>query len=94
MSASLVLTSAKGVLSLLKEPDEQLRVHALQQLNNLVDHHWVEIVGDVTEMYAFYCYMPSNKHAHDHIFRFAPVNLSRTTNSFAIATWRHWSLQR
>jgi len=51
MAASLVLTSARGVLSLLKEPDDQLRVHALQQLNLLVDHHWVEIVGDVTEMY-------------------------------------------
>jgi len=34
------ITSARGLLSLLDEPDPNLQVHALKHLDTLVEHFW------------------------------------------------------
>uniref|UniRef100_M4BF93 Uncharacterized protein n=1 Tax=Hyaloperonospora arabidopsidis (strain Emoy2) TaxID=559515 RepID=M4BF93_HYAAE len=39
--------SAAGVLSLLEEEDNVLKAHALEQLNQVVDHHWAEIADAI-----------------------------------------------
>ncbi|KAI8839741.1 armadillo-type protein [Chytriomyces cf. hyalinus JEL632] len=48
------LTSAAGVISLLDETDEQLKVFALKQLNNIVDSFWAEIADAVTKLEIWY----------------------------------------
>ena len=40
-----------GVLSLLDEPEEQLKIYALEKLNALVDLFWAEISDSVSKMY-------------------------------------------
>jgi len=37
-------------LALLEETDNRLKVHALEQLNDIVDEYWVEIAGSVYKM--------------------------------------------
>jgi len=54
MAAAAVLTSASGVLSLLSEPDDSLKVHALHQLDRMVDHYWLEIAAVISEIEALY----------------------------------------
>ncbi len=49
-TAEPLLTSANSVLSLLDEPDDILKTHALKQLDHLVDHYWVEIASAITKM--------------------------------------------
>ncbi|KAJ3194238.1 proteasome regulatory particle base subunit [Irineochytrium annulatum] len=49
-----MLTSAAGVISLLDEPDEELKVYALQQLNPLVDQFWAEIADAVPKIEALH----------------------------------------
>ena len=39
-----------GVLSLLKESEDEIKVFALQRLNELVDDFWAEISENVSEM--------------------------------------------
>ena len=39
-----------GVLSLLKESEDEIKVFALQRLNELVDDFWAEISEDVSKM--------------------------------------------
>jgi 26S proteasome regulatory subunit N2 len=41
---------AAGILSLLKEPEEEVKVFALSKLNELVDDFWAEIAESVTSM--------------------------------------------
>ncbi|KAJ3217761.1 proteasome regulatory particle base subunit [Dinochytrium kinnereticum] len=48
------LTSAAGVISLLDETDEELQVHALQQLNVMVDQFWAEIADEVSKIEILY----------------------------------------
>lgn len=45
-----VLRSAGGILSLLEEPEPELQVHALEQLDQLIDHYWVEVAEEITRM--------------------------------------------
>lgn len=45
-----LLNSAGGVLSLLDEPDDVLKVHALKQLNTMVDHFWSEIASSISKI--------------------------------------------
>ena len=47
------LSSASGVLALLDEPDEVLRVHALKQLDHLVDLYWSEVASAIEKMCVF-----------------------------------------
>lgn len=54
MAATATLTSAAGVLSLLDEPDDALKTHALTQLNTLVDHFWAEIATAVPAIECLY----------------------------------------
>lgn len=44
------MTSASGVISLLDEPDEQLKVFALEKLNKIVDVFWAEIAEAVMKI--------------------------------------------
>jgi len=46
----VVLTSAASVVAMLDETDSDLQVHALQQLLDIVDHHWVEISDSVNRI--------------------------------------------
>uniref|UniRef100_H3H6T6 26S proteasome non-ATPase regulatory subunit 1/RPN2 N-terminal domain-containing protein n=2 Tax=Phytophthora ramorum TaxID=164328 RepID=H3H6T6_PHYRM len=39
--------SAAGVLALLEEDDNALKAHALQKLNQVVDHYWAEIADAI-----------------------------------------------
>jgi hypothetical protein len=48
---TMSLSSAGGVLALLEEPDETLRVHALRQLDHLVDLYWSEIASSIQKMF-------------------------------------------
>lgn len=45
------LVSAAGLIGFLSEPDPELRVFALKQLNAQVDLLWTEIAGSVGQMY-------------------------------------------
>lgn len=47
-------TSAAGVLSLLDEPDDALKLYALQQLNKSVDGFWFQIAGSIASIEALY----------------------------------------
>ncbi|CDH53515.1 probable rpn2-26s proteasome regulatory subunit [Lichtheimia corymbifera JMRC:FSU:9682] len=49
-----VLTSASGILSLLDEPQPDLQVYALQNLNNLVNEFWAEISDSVAKIEILY----------------------------------------
>jgi 26S proteasome subunit RPN2, N-terminal domain len=49
----VMLTSAAGVLSLLQEPDDALKAHALQKVNDLVDQFWAEIASSIATMYVY-----------------------------------------
>jgi hypothetical protein len=44
------LSSAASVLALLEEEDEVLQAHALEQLVELADHHWVELADWLSRM--------------------------------------------
>lgn len=48
------MTSASGVISLLDEPDEQLKVFALEKLNKIVDVFWAEIAEAVVKIEVLY----------------------------------------
>jgi 26S proteasome regulatory subunit N2 len=39
-----------GVLSLLDEPTDELKVYALKQLDSIVDQFWAEISDSVSKM--------------------------------------------
>ena len=39
-----------GILSLLSEPEAQVKVFALNRLNQLVDDFWAEIAESVSDM--------------------------------------------
>ena len=39
-----------GVLALLKEPQNELKIFALNRLNDLVDEFWAEICEDIELM--------------------------------------------
>lgn len=47
-------THTAGVLALLEEPENELKVFALIRLNELVDNFWAEIAEDVTKMSAIH----------------------------------------
>eukprot|EP00742_Colponemidia_sp_Colp-10_P001792 GILJ01001916.1.p1 GENE.GILJ01001916.1~~GILJ01001916.1.p1 ORF type:complete len:980 (-),score=200.10 GILJ01001916.1:129-3032(-) len=53
-SAPAPLTSAAGVLSLLQENEDQLKVFALQKLNAVVDQFWAEIADFISEIESLY----------------------------------------
>lgn len=48
------VTSASGVLSLLEEDSNQLRIAALERLNEVVDQFWHEIADYLTDIESFY----------------------------------------
>ena len=48
---AVALTSATGVLSLLQEPDDALKSHALKKVDEIVDQFWAEIAGSISTMY-------------------------------------------
>ena len=54
MSAAILpaLSSARGLLSLLDDPEPALQQHALQQLDDIVDNFWPEIATDIPKMSA------------------------------------------
>lgn len=45
------LTSAAGLISLLDEPEEQLKCYALEKLNENVDQFWTEISEHLAKVY-------------------------------------------
>ena len=45
------LVSAAGLIGFLSEPDPELKVFALKQLDAQVDLLWTEIAGSVGQMY-------------------------------------------
>lgn len=47
------LTSASGVIALLDEPEAALKVHALHNLNSIVDTFWSEIAASIGKMYVW-----------------------------------------
>ncbi|XP_048744052.2 26S proteasome non-ATPase regulatory subunit 1-like [Ostrea edulis] len=48
------ITSAAGVISLLDEPEPQLKAFALEKLNNIVDVFWAEISENVDKIEVLY----------------------------------------
>eukprot|EP00842_Homolaphlyctis_polyrhiza_P004849 jgi/Hompol1/5365/HPOL_004367-RA len=48
------LSSAAGVLSLLEEPQEDLKIYALKKLDAIVDQFWAEISDDVSKIEVLY----------------------------------------
>ncbi|KAF9911713.1 proteasome regulatory particle base subunit [Linnemannia zychae] len=48
------LTSAAGVIALLDEHDDELKVYALQKLNGIVDQFWAEISDAVSKIEIMY----------------------------------------
>lgn len=51
--ATTIVSSAGGLLAMLNESHPLLKLHALSNLNNLVDNFWPEISTSVPVMYAF-----------------------------------------
>ncbi|KAI8891036.1 26S proteasome regulatory complex, non-ATPase subcomplex, Rpn2/Psmd1 subunit [Backusella circina FSU 941] len=49
-----VLTSANGIIALLDEPQPELKVYALEQLNGLVDEFWAEISDSIAKIEILY----------------------------------------
>ena len=54
MTAAVAVSSASGLLSLLEEEDEGLRLHALQSLNSVVHEYWYQIASSIASVEAFY----------------------------------------
>ena len=54
MAEVLPVSSASGLLSLLNEDDEGLRLHALQSLNAVVHQFWFQIASSIASVEAFY----------------------------------------
>ena len=48
------LTSAAGVVGFLSEPDTDLKVFALRQLDEQIDWLWTEVAGSISEIEALY----------------------------------------
>ncbi|CAJ0630347.1 8402_t:CDS:2 [Entrophospora sp. SA101] len=48
------LTSAGGIISLLDESEEQLKIYALQRLNSVVDQFWAEISEAISKIYTLH----------------------------------------
>jgi 26S proteasome regulatory subunit N2 len=46
-----IATDAAGILALLDESNEQLKINALERLNDVVDIFWAEIADEVGKMY-------------------------------------------
>lgn len=51
--SSRSVSSASGVVALLKEPSPDVRVFALRALNRLADEHWSEIAEEVHSLCVF-----------------------------------------
>lgn len=51
---AVAVSSASGLLSLLEEDDEGLRLHALQALNKVAHEFWFQIAGSIASVEAFY----------------------------------------
>ena len=49
VSPSYTLTEA-GVLSLLSESEDEIKIFALHRLNELVDDFWAEVADRITEL--------------------------------------------
>ena len=47
----MVLTSASGVVALLQEDAQEVRLYALDALNAMVDGHWSEIADFLDKVY-------------------------------------------
>lgn len=47
------LVSATGVLAFLADEEPELRVFALQTLNDDIDTVWTEVAGSLSQMYVF-----------------------------------------
>lgn len=54
MARPAMVTSAAGVLSLLEEQENQLRIAALERLNEVVDQFWHEIADYLTDIESLY----------------------------------------
>jgi hypothetical protein len=55
MAASALLSSASGILALLDETEHELKIHALNQLNDgLADYHYMEIARSLPTMYVVF----------------------------------------
>mmetsp|Transcript_18315 Transcript_18315/g.25730 ORF Transcript_18315/g.25730 Transcript_18315/m.25730 type:complete len:702 (-) Transcript_18315:909-3014(-) len=52
--ATALLTSTSGIIALLDEPEDDLKIHALKQLSTLVDTFWSEIAADVSKIEELY----------------------------------------
>ena len=44
------LQSSAGVLSLLSEPEDEIKIFALHRLNELVDDFWAEVADRITQL--------------------------------------------
>ncbi len=51
---AVAISSATGVLSLLNEEDDALKLHALQVLNKLVHEFWFQVASSIASVEAFY----------------------------------------
>jgi 26S proteasome regulatory subunit N2 len=45
-----LLLQIDGIIALLDEPQPELKVYALEQLNSLVDEFWAEISDSIAKM--------------------------------------------
>lgn len=54
VAAQAPASSAAGVLALLDEEDDSLKLYALQQLDNLVHDFWFQISGSIATIEALY----------------------------------------
>lgn len=45
------LTSVSGIIALLDEEEEILKIYALEKLNELVDQFWAEIAAHIIKMF-------------------------------------------
>lgn len=52
------LTSASGVLGFLSDEEPELKVFALQTLNDDIDTLWTEVAGSIGQMYVYFLQTP------------------------------------
>ena len=62
------LVSATGVLAFLAEEEPELKVFALQTLNDDIDTVWTEVAGSLSQMYGSHlpCVPSPSRLTHNH----------------------------
>jgi hypothetical protein len=76
------LVTATGVLGFLADEEPELKVFALQTLNDDIDTVWTEVAGALSQMYALFSFSPGPGQANPYAVRlYTKMTASPNANS-------------